>query len=94
MVEGRRGEGHWPLDCFVDDELIRETAHGFAREIAASAPLAVRSIRSTMRGHLPHAIKAATDHEKAEQEWLRQTNDWREGTAAMAERRPPNFTGT
>ena len=42
----------------------------------------------------PDRIRIATDREKAEQERLQQTDDWREGTAAMAERRPPNFTGT
>lgn len=79
------------LDCFVDDDMIRQTAHGFAADIAASAPLAVESIRQTMRGHLAVAVAAATEREKAEQERLQQTEDWKEGTRAMAERRPPNF---
>ncbi|MGH1503841.1 MAG: enoyl-CoA hydratase/isomerase family protein [Acidimicrobiales bacterium] len=82
------------LDRLVDDERIRAEAHDLAAEIAASAPLAVASIRATMRGHLPDAIRAATDRERAEQERLGATNDWREGVAAMAERRDPNFTGT
>ena len=47
-------------------------------EIAASAPLAVDSIRSTMRGDLATRIRAASDHEQAEQDRLRQTADWRE----------------
>ncbi len=81
------------LDCFVDDELIRETAHSFAADIALSAPLAVESIRQTMRGNLAAEIAAATEREKTEQERLQQTEDWTEGTRAMAERRPPNFTG-
>ncbi|GIT68533.1 MAG: hypothetical protein Ct9H300mP26_2200 [Acidimicrobiales bacterium] len=45
-----------------------------------------------MRGHLPNAIKAATDHEKEEQDRLRTTEDWREGVNAMNERRVPNFS--
>jgi enoyl-CoA hydratase/carnithine racemase len=69
------------------------TARGLAAEIAGSAPLAVRSIRLTLRGDLADRIVAATDHELAEQERLRQTEDFAEGTRAMAERRTPNFLG-
>ena len=54
--------------------------------------MAVRSIRETLRGDLPERIRAATDREKAEQERLANTNDFKEGVRAMAERRPPNFT--
>ena len=62
-----------------------------AAEIAMSAPLAVRSIRATLREGLADAIKAATDHEAIEQAQLQTTADWKEGVAAMAERRTPNF---
>jgi enoyl-CoA hydratase/carnithine racemase len=53
----------------------------------------VRSIRATMRGPLVARIRAATDHERAEQERLQATDDWREGVRAVAERRPAAFTG-
>lgn len=72
---------------------LRSQARALAAEIAASAPLAVDSIRRTMRGDLARRIRAATDHEQAEQDRLRKTADWREGVQAMAERRPPRFTG-
>ena len=64
-----------------------------AAEIAASAPLAVRSIRATLRGDLADRVAAATDHELAEQERLRATADFAEGTRAMAARRLPRFEG-
>jgi len=75
------------------DEL-RAAAHDFAREIAISAPLAVRSIRETLRGGLAERIRTATDREKVEQERLQQTQDVREGIRAMGERRTPDFTGS
>jgi enoyl-CoA hydratase/carnithine racemase len=81
------------VDRLVPLDRVRDEAVDFAREIADSAPLAVRSIRETMRGDLAGRIKLATDREKAEQDRLRQTADWREGVAAMSERREPNFTG-
>jgi enoyl-CoA hydratase/carnithine racemase len=72
------------------DEL-RAAARELAVEIAMSAPLAVRSIRQTMRGQLADAVAAATDREDAEQIRLRATDDFREGIRASAERRPPLF---
>ena len=72
---------------------VRDRARELAAEIATSGPLAVRSIRQTMRGHLADAVAAATDREDAEQIRLRTTNDFAEGVRATAERRPPRFTG-
>ena len=72
---------------------VRAEAHALAAEIAVSAPLAVRSIRATMRGDLAGRIRAATDREAAEQGRLLGTADFREGVRAMAERRPPRFEG-
>ena len=80
-------------DRLVPAEEVRDAAHALAAEIAGSAPLAVRSIRATMRGDLAGRVRAATDREAAEQNRLRQTADWREGVAAMAQRRPPRFEG-
>jgi 2-(1,2-epoxy-1,2-dihydrophenyl)acetyl-CoA isomerase len=78
-------------DLLVPADRVRAEAHALAAEIAVSAPLAVRSIRATMRGDLAGRIRAATDREAAEQDRLRGTADFSEGVRAMAERRPPRF---
>ena len=64
-----------------------------AAEIAGSAPLAIRSIRCTMRGDLAERIRVATAHEAAEQAILFGTADFTEGVAAATERREPSFSG-
>lgn len=99
LYTGRRISGSEAAEIGLADKLVdladvRAAAHELAAEIAASAPLAVTSIRQTMRGDLAERIRAATDREKAEQDRLRRTNDWAEGVAAMADRRTPNFTAT
>ena len=93
-IDGKRAFEIGLIDRYVDDDdHIRSAALELAGEIASSAPLALDSIRQTMRGHLAAAIRGATDHEKAEQDRLTRTADWREGVKAMAERRTPDFTG-
>lgn len=99
LYTGRRITGEEAVEIGLADRIapldtVRSVANDLAAEIAMSAPLAVASIRATMRGDLADRVSVATDHEQAEQDRLRATNDWREGVAAMAERRPPRFTGT
>jgi 2-(1,2-epoxy-1,2-dihydrophenyl)acetyl-CoA isomerase len=98
LYTGKRINGEQALAIGLADRLVpldqlRETAHEFAVEIATSAPLAVASIRQTMRGDLAQRVKAATDREKLEQDRLRKSDDWAEGVAAMADRRVPDFKG-
>ena len=75
-------------------EAIRADAHAMAVELAAAAPLSVRAIRATMREGLADRVRAATDHERDEQNRLRETADFAEGVAASSERREPQFKGT
>ena len=79
------------LDRLVPHDDLLSTAHALAADIAASAPLAVESIRETMRGDLAAKVRAATDREKAEQDRLTKTADFAEGVRAMGERRKPDF---
>jgi enoyl-CoA hydratase/carnithine racemase len=81
------------VDRLVGSGELADAAAAFAAEIAISAPLAVTSIRATMRGDLAARIQEATDREGREQDRLRTTSDFKEGVAATAERRTPNFQG-
>ena len=99
LYTGRRIRAEEALEIGLCDKIapledLRRVATEFAAEIALSAPMAVRSIRETLRGDLPKRIRAATDREKTEQERLQKTKDFREGVRAMAERRAPAFTGS
>ena len=80
-------------DRLVDLADVRKAARDLAAEIAGSAPLAVRSIRETMRGHLADEVARITRREDAEQIRLRSTEDFAEGGRASLERRAPDFKG-
>ncbi len=81
------------VDLLVPEAELRSAALGVATEIAQSAPIAVISTRRTLRRGLADSIAAATDHELAEQQQHFQTEDFKEGVKAMAERRLPDFHG-
>ena len=72
---------------------MRPAALRFAERIATSAPLALTSIRATMRAGLAEEVAAATARELEEQTRLQATADFREGVTAAAQRRAPMFTG-
>jgi len=98
LYTGRRIPGDEAAAIGLVDRLVplaelADEALALADEIAGSAPLAVQSIRATLRGDLADRVAAATEHERLEQERLRRTADFAEGTRAMAERRPPRFVG-
>ena len=80
-------------DHLVDGADLRARAHVLAEEIAASGPLATRSIKQTMRGPLLDQLRDAMAHERAEQDRLQRTDDFREGVAAVRDRRIAKFTG-
>ncbi len=91
-----RGEEAYRIglcDRLVAAADIRSEALVLARVLAANAPLAERSIRDTSRAGLADRIAEATEHELAEQNRLRTTEDFTEGLQASVERRQPVFRG-
>jgi enoyl-CoA hydratase/carnithine racemase len=96
MYTGRRLTGEQALaiglvDYCVPQDQVRAKAVEVATEIAGSAPLAIVATRETLRRGLAEAVARATEREYEEQDWLRNTADFKEGTQAMGERRVPKF---
>ena len=95
---GERLDGERMLQMGLADELmpddqVRERALALAREIASSAPQAVQSTRETLRLGLADEVARFNARELAIQRPQFESQDFREGIAAAAQRRAPVFTG-
>jgi len=94
----RRIKGEEAFRMGLADELthqskVRGKARELAAEIASNAPLAVVSVRTTMRTGLADRISEQLERELKEQQRLRATEDAAEGIRAVAERRAGDFIG-
>ena len=80
------------VDKITTKDSLFEEAIRFASEIASSAPMAVESIRSTVKGDLADQVEKVVAWELSEQIRLQKTEDFKEGIASSLERRQPNFS--
>jgi enoyl-CoA hydratase/carnithine racemase len=92
-IDGQEAHRIGLADVLVAQDRVRTCALELAQEIAGSAPLAVQSTRATLRAGLVEQIRLAVARESMEQQGQFLTDDFREGVAAMAARRPPQFKG-
>ena len=95
---GRRIDGAEAVAMHLADELVETEqvlirAQELAQEIAASAPDAVQSTRMTLRAGYAQEVRAINQRELALQAVQFQSEDFKEGVKAMAERRLPVFYG-
>lgn len=98
LLTGRRLTGEQALEVGLADILVpldrvRAEALSLAAEIAANAPLAVQATRATLRSDLIEIAKRQQEIERAHQLRLMGTEDYKEGVAAVRERRPGRWQG-
>ena len=79
------------VDYLVSSSDILKKANEFASEIASSAPMAVESIRSTLKGDIADQVEEIVAWELSEQIRLQSSDDFKEGIAASLERREAKF---
>ncbi len=99
MLTGRRLKGQEAFDVGLIDYLVplnevRSKAIELAEEISESGPLAIQSIRATIRAGLAEQVEEIVAWELSEQVRLQSTKDFKEGIKASLERRKPKFEGS
>ena len=99
MLTGRRLKGQESFDIGLIDYLVplnevRSKAIELAEEISEAGPLAVQSIRATIRAGLAEQVEEIVAWELSEQVRLQSTKDFKEGIKASLERRKPKFEGS
>jgi enoyl-CoA hydratase/carnithine racemase len=72
---------------------VLDKARALAAEIASAAPLAVRWTKRTLYEGLGWDPETAARHEALLQSRSFETEDFREGVAALLGKREPRFTG-
>jgi enoyl-CoA hydratase/carnithine racemase len=92
-IDGQRALEIGLADRLVPDSTQRSEAIAWAAEIAERAPLAVQSIKQTLRAPLVQKVRAALERELSEQARLWATEDSKIGIAANLAREKPLFTG-
>ena len=97
LFSARRVDGEEAYEIGLADRLtskenLMTEAETFAETIASSAPMAVESIRSTLRGNLAEEVEKIVDWELSEQVRLQKTEDFKAGIAASLTREVPRFS--
>ncbi|MGB8389415.1 enoyl-CoA hydratase/isomerase family protein [Mycobacterium sp.] len=98
LYTSRRIDGPAAFDIGLVDRLVPEAelrteALNWAAEIAAAAPLAVQSIRETLRAPLANRVRVVLERELDQQQKLWATDDSKIGIAANLAREKAVFTG-
>lgn len=93
LIDGEEAERIGLVSRCVAAESVMSEAMVLAREIAAAAPLAVRSMKATMRQQLGWDPRPGAWQEAWAQSATVATADFDEGVKALLEKRPPRFSG-
>ena len=78
----------------VEAEALMETALNYARQIAANAPLAVQAAKELALRSSDMSLASGLRMEQMVSRLLQKTDDVKEGRAAFAEKRVPQFKGS
>ena len=92
-LDAAAAERYGLANAVVPDDQLLATAHSWAAEIAANAPLAIRAMKRLYRHGLTEDFPSHTHHVLLQTMQLFGTKDFFEGISSFAEGRDPNFQG-
>ena len=92
-IDAQRALHYGLINKVVPKEKLMETAREYAKKIAANAPLAVQAAKEMAVRSREMDRTTGLRFEAVINRLLQFTEDAKEGPAAFAEKRPPNFKG-
>jgi enoyl-CoA hydratase/carnithine racemase len=94
VIDGREAERIGLVNRVAPADQLEATTDGLVNELLACAPTAVGLAKRVLDGAAKPALAATLEHEVTVQQLCAQSADFAEGTAALAEKRPPQFAGS
>jgi enoyl-CoA hydratase/carnithine racemase len=93
VIDGTEAERIGLVNRVVPAADLTAATDGLVAELLACAPLAVGLAKNVLNAAARPALAATLEQEIAAQEMCAESQDFREGTLAFAERRSPKFAG-
>jgi enoyl-CoA hydratase/carnithine racemase len=93
VIDGREAERIGLVNRVAPADQLDATTDALVDELLACAPTAVGLAKRVLDGAAKPALAATLEHEVTVQALCAASDDFAEGTAALAEKRPPQFAG-
>jgi enoyl-CoA hydratase/carnithine racemase len=92
-IPAERAEAWGLITQAVPDDGLDAAVHALAGELAARAPLALRTLKMVLNRGADAPLETALELERKSYAWLRSTHDYEEGVRSFVEKRAPSYEG-
>lgn len=92
-IKGPQAEAWGLISRSVEPEQFDTIVAELAGQLAALAPLALRTLKTVLNRGIEAPLETALELERKAYAWLRSTHDYEEGVRSFAEKRPPKYLG-
>ena len=92
-ISAERAEAWGLITQVVPDDGLDAAVQALAGELAARAPLALRTLKMVLNRGADAPLETALELERKSYAWLRSTHDYEEGVRSFVEKREPKYEG-
>ena len=92
-IPAERAEAWGLITQAVADDGLDAAVQALAGELAARAPLALRTLKMVLNRGADAPLETALELERKAYAWLRSTHDYEEGVRSFVEKREPKYEG-
>jgi enoyl-CoA hydratase/carnithine racemase len=92
-ISAERAEAWGLITQAVPDDGLDAAVAALAGELAARAPLALRTLKMVLNRGADAPLDTALELERKSYAWLRSTHDYEEGVRSFVEKREPKYEG-